>query len=506
MTIDQLPKFPEPYWRIHSDIPSFQTLQEDIHTDVTIVGGGITGITTAYLLSLEGVKVTIIDAGRLFNGTTGHTTAKVTSQHGIIYDELIQHFGEEQAKMYYLANDAARAFIKDTIEKRNIECEFEESDAYIYTNSEKELKKLEKEAEAYQKLAIQGKLVDTMPLQLPMKSAILMEKQAQFHPINYLIPLVQTILEKGGAIYENTTAVNVVKGQQPVVMTKNGRSITSNQIISCSHFPFYDGNGFYFTRMYAERSYVVAVKDEQNYPGGMYLSSESPKRSVRKAGNLLLLGGESHKTGQGINTMKHYEALASFGKDVLGLTDIQYRWSAQDLYTLDKVPYIGHLTSSKENIFVATGYRKWGMTNGTAAAMILKEMLMKGTHPYEQLFGPSRFKADPSVKTFITQNADVAVEFVKGKTSLVDKQVDDISKGEGGHVRVNGQKCGAYRDDDGMLHVLNATCTHLGCEVHWNEGDRSWDCPCHGSRFSIDGEVIEGPADKPLEKIDDELL
>ncbi|MCD8502421.1 MAG: FAD-dependent oxidoreductase [Bacillaceae bacterium] len=497
----KLPKFPEPYWRSHVEIPFFPSLQEDINSEVTIVGGGITGITTGYLLSLAGKKVTIIDAGRLFNGTTGHTTAKVTAQHGIIYEELIQHFGEERAKMYYVANDSAKAFIKDTVSKQNISCEFEETEAYIYTNSEKELKKLEREAEAYKKLGIRGDLVNAMPLQLPMRSAIIMEKQAQFHPIKYLLPLVQVILKNGGTIYENTTAINIEKGEMPKVITRTGHTIESQSIISCSHFPFYDGKQFFFTRMYAERSYVVAVKDELDYPGGMYVSSETPKRSVRKAGNLLLLGGESHKTGQGINTMKHYEALASFGKDELSLSDILYRWSAQDLYTLDKVPYIGRLSTNKDNIFVATGFRKWGMTNSTAAALMLKDLILHGKSQYEPLFGPARLNIDPSVKTFISQNSNVAVEFVKGKIDLVDKQIEDVEVGEGVHVKINGEKCGAFRDEEGKLHVVNATCTHLGCEVAWNEGERSWDCPCHGSRFSIDGEVLEGPADQPLNKM-----
>ncbi len=497
----KLPKFPEPYWRSHVEIPFFPSLQEDINSEVTIVGGGITGITTGYLLSLAGKKVTIIDAGRLFNGTTGHTTAKVTAQHGIIYEELIQHFGEERAKMYYVANDSAKAFIKDTVSKQNISCEFEETEAYIYTNSEKELKKLEREAEAYKKLGIRGDLVNAMPLQLPMRSAIIMEKQAQFHPIKYLLPLVQVILKNGGTIYENTTAINIEKGEMPKVITRTGHTIESQSIISCSHFPFYDGKQFFFTRMYAERSYVVAVKDELDYPGGMYVSSETPKRSVRKAGNLLLLGGESHKTGQGINTMKHYEALASFGKDELSLSDILYRWSAQDLYTLDKVPYIGRLSTNEDNIFIATGFQKWGMTNSTAAALMLKDLILHGKSQYEPLFGPARLNIDPSVKTFISQNANVAVEFVKGKIDLVDKQIEDVEVGEGVHVKINGEKCGAFRDEEGKLHVVNATCTHLGCEVAWNEGERSWDCPCHGSRFSIDGEVLEGPADQPLNKM-----
>ncbi|WP_209124696.1 FAD-dependent oxidoreductase [Alkalihalobacillus sp. BA299] len=501
----QFPRFPEPYWREQIQFPSFPSLTKNILVDVGIVGAGITGITTAYLLSQAGVKVALIDAGVILNGTTGHTTAKVTAQHGVIYDELIQHFGEEKAKQYYQANDQARVFIKDMVSSLNINCDFIEQDAYIYTNSEQELNKLEKEAKAYEKLGIPGSIVETMPLQIPMKRAVIMDKQAQFHPIKYLLPLVEEIKRAGGLIFENTTAVNVEEEDQPKIITKNGHHVTCKYVVSCSHFPFYDGMGFYFARMHSERSYVVAVKTDQQFPGGMYLSSESPTRSIRSTpfgdDQLLLLGGDGHKTGQGINTMKHYEALVQFGKEVLGLTDIQYRWSAQDLYSLDKVPYVGPITSSKENILVATGYRKWGMTNSTAAAMMLKDLIIEGKHQYQDVFTPSRFKADPSIKEMVAQNVNVAVELVKGKLETLHKYPEDVQVGEGVHVKVDGKKAGAYRDEDGVLHCVDTTCTHMGCEVEWNEGDRSWDCPCHGSRFSIDGDVIEGPADQPLKKL-----
>ena len=501
----QLPKFPEPYWRDEINFPSFSPLRENITADVGIVGAGITGITLAYLLSQAGLKVALIDAGVILNGTTGHTTAKITAQHGVIYDEFIGNFGEEKTKLYYHANEQALAFIKNTVDSLKIDCDFKEQDAYIYTNSEQELNKLEKEAKAYEQLGIPGALLDSMPLQLPMKKALVMRNQAQFHPIKYLLPLLEEIQKAGGQIYENTTAVNIEEEDQPKIITRNGQYIACKYAVSCSHFPFYDGMGFYFARMHPERSYIVAVKSEQPYPGGMYITSESPTRSVRSTpiGNeeLLLLSGDGHKTGKGVNTIKHYEALAQFGKDALGLTDIRYRWSAQDLYTLDKVPYVGPITSTKENILVATGYRKWGMTNSTAAAMMLKDLILEERHLYEDIFTPSRFNADPSVKELVKKNADVAVELVKGKLERIDKFPEDVKKGEGTHVKVDGKKAGAYRDEDGKLHCVDTTCTHMGCEVEWNDGDRTWDCPCHGSRFSIEGDVIEGPADQPLKKL-----
>lgn len=502
----KMPQFPEPYWKDSIKLPSFPKVSHDIKTDVAIVGGGISGITTAYLLVKEGIKVTLLDAGTILNGTTGHTTAKITAQHDLIYDELIRNMGEEKAKLYYEANNNALQFIKTTVTEHKIECDLTEENAYIYTQSDEYINKLHDEFTAYEKLGIDSTYIQNIPLPLQVKAAIVMRKQAQFHPLAYLAFLVQCITEAGGEIYENTTAVDVEERTQPQVITRDGHKITCDHVISCSHFPFYDGGGFYFSRMYAERSYVLGVRTEIDYPGGMYLSAENPKRSLRYTMNngekLVLIGGESHKTGQGICTIKHYEALEAFGDKTLGIKKIPYRWSAQDLVTLDKVPYIGRITSNNPNIFVATGYRKWGMTTGTAAALLLRDLIMKKDNPYSSLYTPSRFNGDRSIKNFIIQNADVAKHLIGGKLEYVLTKPEDVSNDEGAVVTVNGKRAGSYRDDKGNLHLVDTTCTHMGCEVEWNNGERTWDCPCHGSRFSIDGDVIEGPAEKPLQKIE----
>ncbi|BAU29578.1 glycine/D-amino acid oxidase-like deaminating enzyme [Aneurinibacillus soli] len=504
----KLPQFPEPYWRDAKGLPSFPKLNYDIKVETAIIGGGISGITTAYLLAKEGVKVALIDAGTLLNGTTGHTTAKITAQHDLIYHELMQTIGKEQAALYYQANTNALHFIKNTVAEHKIECDLTEEDAYIYTNSEEYVSKLHDEFTSYQEIGIDSEYVESIPLPLQTKAAIVMKKQAQFHPVAYLFSLVRFITEAGGAIYENTTAVDIEEGSQPKIITREGHTITCDNAIICSHFPFYDGSGFYFSRMYAERSYVLGIKIKQDYPGGMYLSAENPKRSLRytmmNGEKLVLLGGESHKAGQGICTFKHYEALQAFGAETFDIKEIPYRWSTQDLITLDKIPYIGRLTSNSPNIFVATGYRKWGMTNGTTAALLLKDLIAQRDNPYAELYSPSRFNADPSVKNFIVQNADVAKHLIIGKLEVVFTKAEDLSNDEGAVVTVNGKRAGAYKDRNGTLHLVDTTCTHMGCEVEWNDGERTWDCPCHGSRFSVDGDVIEGPAEQPLKKVEEE--
>ncbi|WP_226682764.1 FAD-dependent oxidoreductase [Sutcliffiella horikoshii] len=502
---NDLPKGPEAYWRDSAPLPSFPTLNENKKTDVCVVGGGITGITTAYQLANEGLKVILIDADQILNGTTGHTTAKVTAQHGLIYDEFIQHIGQEKAKLYYQANQEGLHFIRDLVDLKRIQCDFSEQNAYIYSQTEQDDQKVMKEFEAYQKLGIDGDLTYDIPFTLETKSVVVMKNQAQFHPLLYLKVLVDGIVEKGGEIYEHTVATDVEESRGLSVVTKNGAKIECEYIVAGSHFPFYDGKGFFFTRMHAERSYVLAVKTEKEPPEGMYYSAGQPSRSLRyvtiDGEKVALIGGDGHRTGQGKDTLKHYEALKSFGEEVLGIKEILYRWSAQDLYTLDNVPYIGRITSGHPNIFVATGYRKWGMTNGTAAALLLQDLILGRKNTYEDLFSPSRFVADPSLKKFISSNMNVAGHLIEGKLDRPSKKPEDLGLDEGGVVMINGRRAGAYKNDKGEVYCVDTTCTHLGCEVEWNHGDRSWDCPCHGSRFSIHGDVLEGPADKPLEKL-----
>lgn len=501
-----LPQLPQSYWLNSSSISSYPKLTEDINVDVVIIGAGITGITTAYLLSQHGLNIAVIEAGSILTGTTGHTTAKITAQHDLIYDEFIAHLGEERTKLYYDANDEAIQFMKKIIKKHSISCDFTKEDAYIYTNSDKYVDKLSNEYKAYQTLGIRGSLVQQTSLPFSTKLALMMNDQAQFNPIKYLASLTDLVVKQGVQIYENTTAVDVEKGTTATVVTRDGHKIRSKYVVSCSHFPFYDGWEFYFARMYPERSYVLGVKTKADYAGGMYISAEDPKRSIRsitaEGEQMLLIGGENHKTGQGGCTLKYYEELQMFAEEEFGIKEIAYRWSAQDLTTLDKLPFIGPYGADDPNILVATGYKKWGMTTGTAAALLIEKCITDQESPYKDLFTPSRFYADPTLKTFVVQNADVAKHLIGGKLEVINAYPEDLHKDEGSVVSVNGKRAGAYRDEEGELHIVDTTCTHMGCEVEWNNGERTWDCPCHGSRFSYKGDVIEGPAKKPLKKVD----
>ncbi|RYG71835.1 FAD-dependent oxidoreductase [Lentibacillus lipolyticus] len=501
-----IPQFPESYWKASVTLPSFPKLKSSIKTDVAIVGGGITGVTAAYLLTKQGVKVTLIDADGILNGVTGHTTAKITAQHGMIYDELIQHFGSAKASLYYQACVEAKQLIEENINNHDISCDYQREDAYIFTNANDYMSKLETEKQAYDELDIPSELTDSIPLDIPVKSALVMKDQAQFHPLKYLKQLVNEAVKNGLEIYEQTTAADVEYNKHPSIITRDEHRITCKYIIQASHYPFYDGQGFYPTRMYPERAYIIAVKSPKTFPGGMYINAESPTRSIRSATidgeNVWLISGENHKTGQGESTMNHYDALQEYAEKQFGITEYVYRWSAQDLTTMDKLPYIGPVTKKEDNVFVATGYRKWGMTNGTIAAKVLSDRILNEESPYQELFSPSRFQADPAVRKFASMNTDVAKHLIKGKLEYTNDNVKDLSPDDATVTRVNGKRTGVYKDSDNNLYAVDTTCKHLGCEVNWNAGDRTWDCPCHGSRYSYTGEVIEGPAKEPLNKVE----
>lgn len=503
-----LPKYPKSLWRETSSLPSFPKLEGDLQTEVLIVGAGITGITTAYRLIQAGLRVVLVDAGKILDGTTGFTTAKITSQHGLIYDNLIRHFGEEAARLYYEANEEALHFIEDTVREHDIDCQFRREDAYLYADSDEQLKQLEQEWSAYEKLNLPAQWNDTIPIPLVVRGAIKLPGQAQFHPLRYLQALVKYIVNHGGTFFENTTMANTAEetGDGKLLLkTEAGATIACRHAVSASHFPFYDGGGLYFTRLHADRSYIVAIEPETPYAGGMYINCGDPKRSLRSAEldgtEVILVGGESHKTGQSDCTIKHYEELEKFGGMTFGARHVPYRWSAQDLITIDQVPYIGPITSGKPHIFVATGFGKWGMTSGTLSALLISDLIQGKDNRYADLYTPSRFKANPGIKNLVVQNANVAKELVSGKVDIVHRKVEDLMPDQGAAVKHLGKKAGAYRDPEGNIHLVDTTCTHLGCEVKWNPAERSWDCPCHGSRFDYTGAVIEGPATENLPRL-----
>lgn len=506
-----LPDHMESLWRTYKEIPGFPPLEANESTEIGVVGAGIAGVITAYLLAKAGKKVTLIEAGEVIGGVTGYTTAKITAQHGLYYYPLIKLMGEEKARLYYEANMDGLKFIEETAAHLGIDCDLSHHDAFLYATTTHGAALLEKEAEAYNTLGIEGGLAKAeVELPFAVEQALVMRKQAQFHPVKFLSKLLSEIERLGGKIYENTRAQKILSKDDPVIQTENMSHLSCDKVVVATHFPFNDADGLYFSRLSVNRSYAIAVRTPGPIPNGMYISIDGDSRSLRYATDtngekLLLIGGDGHLAGKSKSpTIEHYENLARFGREHFGISEIPYRWSSQDMTTLDKVPYIGHITAGYHNIFVATGFHKWGMSNGAAAGMLLADQILGQANPYAGLFDPTRTKLKAvDAISFIKDNSSVAKELVKGKLKSTSKNVEELQNGQGGLVKVGGKKAGGYRDEYGQLHLVDTTCTHLGCETKWNDAERSWDCPCHGSRFSYKGEVLDGPAVKPLKKIEE---
>jgi len=486
---------PSSYWIATAARTDYPSLEENVDVDVAIVGGGIVGITTAYLLKKAGRKVAVIEADRILNGTTGHTTAKITSQHALIYAKLKKDMGDELARQYAEANESAIHMVASLVKDNNIDCDFKWQPAYIYTRAAKYIREIEEETRAAASLGIKAEYLDKVPLPFSVEAAVRFDDQAQFHPLKFLQSLAQIIPGDGSHIFENSPAIDIEKDPAQVV-TRSGNKVRAEKVIIATHYPFFDGGGLYFSRIYTDRSYILAVKIQEQFPEGMYINAEDPNRSLRSLsgpeGDLVLVVGEKHKTGDGDNLNQHYQNLLDYAHSTFNVSEVKYRWSTQDCMTLDGIPYVGNLTPRNPDFYVATGFGKWGMSNGIASSMILSDLIVKGDNPWAPVYNPSRFNLG-SLKSFAVQNLDVAKELIVGK---IEKYPDDVevARGEARVISRNGQRCGAYRDEEDRMYYVDTTCTHLGCELMWNDAERTWDCPCHGSRFSYTGESIEGPA------------
>jgi glycine/D-amino acid oxidase-like deaminating enzyme/nitrite reductase/ring-hydroxylating ferredoxin subunit len=500
---DDLPGKPVSLWIATTPETNYPVFPQDLTVDVAILGGGIAGIATAYLLKQSGATVALVEAGRIAKSVTGNTTAKITSLHGLIYDYLISQFGEGGARQYADAQQAAIEKIASLIEEHKISCDFRRTSAYTFTESEEELDQIKAEVEAATKLGLPASYVETTPLPFPIKGAVKFDNQAQFHPRKYLLALVEKIPGDGSHVFEETRALDVEDGDPCRVTTSQG-TITAKSVIITTHFPFHDPN-IYFAAMHPGRSLVLGCRLNTPVPEGMYISTGEDMHSFRsnpaeEGGEIWMVGGEKFKTGQGGDTEERFKRLELYARGRFDVRSIEYRWATQDNNTVDRVPYIGKLSSGAKNLYVATGFGGWGMTNSHVAAMLLSDMIQGRENPWAEVFEPSRFKPITSAKDFIKENLNVAKQFMKDRISM--PKLDDnlvLPRGRGEVFESDGEKVAVYIDDQGATYACSAVCTHMGCIVHWNSAEKSWDCPCHGSRFNYDGKVIQGPANKDLE-------
>lgn len=487
---------------------TFPSLKSNESCDICIVGAGITGITTAYILSKLDFNVILIESNFPINLTSGNTTAKFTFQHGIIYSKIINNYGLEEALLYYNAQVQGLKFVEDLVNEYNIPCDFKKTYSIIYAEDEDQLKEVEEEYEAYKKLNIPCELIHELPYGINGIAGLKIYDQFELNPVKYLSFLLDK-MKNNVKIYQDTNAVDIKETADiNTIVTEEKYEISANKIVIATGYPFPDNIGMFYTRLAPYRSYLVAFPIATiSEDDAMLISNSTSPYSMRFSDTdgvkYLLVGSKSHKVGQEDSAIDHYNDVIDFGKRYFDISDIKYRWSAQDYESLDKIPYIGQITSKHDNIFVATGYRKWGMSNGSFAAILLSTLLQGKQSEFDELFKPSRGVIHDNLGEFMKVNLTVAKELIKGKI-LPDKiKLEDIQNDEGGIIKYNGKRAGAYRDKDGKLFIVDNTCTHLGCELEYNNAERSFDCPCHGSRFTYEGKVIEGPATLDLKRIYD---
>ncbi len=431
----------ESLWEQTRKQPAFPVLEGDRSTDVLIIGGGMAGILCAYQLHCAGVPYMLVESETICSGITKNTTAKITSQHGLIYDKLISKLGIERAKQYLAANEAALQAYRELC--RHIDCGFEEKAAYTYSPDDRS--KLERELKALERLGFPAEFVDKLPLPFPVAGAVRFPQQAQFHPLQFVSGIA-----KGLHIYEHVRVRELIG---TTAVTDHGR-IRVRKIIVTTHFPFLNKHGSYFLKLYQHRSYVIALQNAANVDG-MYLDEAQTGMSFRNHKNLLLIGGGGHRTGkQGGG----WQELREFARRHYPQAEEQYHWATQDCMSLDGIPYIGPYSASTQDLYVATGFNKWGMTTSMVSAMLLSDLVQGKENPYKELFSPSRSILHPQLA-------------VNGFEAVVS-----------------------------LLTPTAKRCPHMGCALKWNPQEHTWDCPCHGSRFTEDGELIDNPAMGNLKK------
>lgn len=428
----------ESVWQ-KTELPEFPELKGDIHTNVLIIGGGMAGILTAYMLHQNGVKYVLAEKGRICSRITANTTAKITFQHGLIYDRILKSGGVEKAQKYLKANMAA--FDKYAGICADIDCDYEIKDNFVYSTDNR--KKLEDEADALRKIGYHAEMCESIPIPVKNVGALKFSSQAQFNPLKFV-----SAIAGGLNIYENTF-VREMLGNTAV--TDNGR-IYAEKIIVTTHFPFINKHGSFFLKLYQHRSYVLALEGAESV-NGMYVDEDHTGFSFRNYGDLMLLGGGGHRTGK---KGGNWDELRAFSDKHYPNAREKYFWAAQDCMSLDGIPYIGQYSKSTPNLYVASGFNKWGMTGAMAAAITLSNMILGGSNEYADVFDPSR--------------------------SILKPQ-----------LLVNG-----FESAKNLMTISEKRCPHLGCALKWNAAEHSWDCPCHGSRFSEGGEVLDNPANGNL--------
>lgn len=478
----------ESIWSQTTTMEKREPLSQDVTAEAAVIGGGMAGILTAYFLQRKGIETVVLEGARMGSGQTRHTTAKISSQHNLIYDKLIRQVGQEKASQYAHANQQAIRDYERIIGEEHIECEFELLPACLYSTRQEDL--LKREAEAAVNLGIDAHFLTQSALPFPVKGVLQFPRQAQFHPLKFLRAISQHL-----TVYENTYVKTV---EDDRIITDQG-TVKARHIVFATHFPFLNIPGYYFMRMHQERSYVLALENAQQLPA-MYLGIDSDGLSFRNRGKLMLLGGGSHRTGENSKGGKYQKLLNAADSYWPGSRETA-RWSAQDCMSLDQIPFIGAYSSSTPSWYVATGFGKWGMTGSMTAARLLSQQIAGEESPDAEVFSPQRLDLSASAKNLAKDSLQAAKGLTRRIFEQPTAQMDALPSGHGGIVEVNGEKTGVFKDETGQIFAVSVRCPHMGCQLEWNPDERSWDCPCHGSRFDYRGALLDNPAQTPLDAI-----
>ncbi|MFF2347468.1 FAD-dependent oxidoreductase [Pseudarthrobacter sp. NPDC058119] len=480
-------------WLASAGSTDFPQLRGTVEVDVAVIGGGIAGLTAALALKRSGRSVAVLEAGRIGTGVTGHTTGKVTSLHRLAYSELQRSHGTSAARVYGEANQAALEHIGGTVAAEDLSCGFRRVANYTFATGPDALPEVRAEAGLAASLGLPSTFTTDVPLPFPVAGAVRFDGQAQVHAVQYLQGLAGKVDGGGSFVFERTRAVDLREGTPVTVAAGTGTVLARDAIVATS-VPFGD-HGRFEALCRPHRSYIVAAPVEAPPLDATFISADEPMHSlltVRLGGTTyLLVGGGGHPAGEQVDPVLRYARLAGYARSHFGAGKASYRWSTQDALPQDGLPYAGPLNPDSRHAFVITGLRKWGLTNGTAAALALADLLNGTPNDWAALFDSNRAPRRP------TAQAAPGSRDSESRT-VPAVQAGDLAPGDGTVVDAGGTSTACYRDEAGHVHAVSAVCTHLGCTVGFNRTDRTWDCPCHGSRFDVDGKVIQGPATEDL--------
>jgi glycine/D-amino acid oxidase-like deaminating enzyme/nitrite reductase/ring-hydroxylating ferredoxin subunit len=496
----------ESFWEATAEVPEFAPLDGAANADVAIIGGGMVGMTLADLLKRAGHSVAVIESHRVGTQVTGRSTAKLTALQGVTYRRLIAEQGVEVAQAYAQANQQAIDALAARVGEAGFDCNLRREPAYTCAIDAGRMDTLREEAEAAKQAGLDVELVEEAPLPFPIAGAVKLDHQLAFHPTRYVVGLARLVDGDGSRVYGRTRALDVDEGNPCRVVTDRG-TVTARHVVVATHLPILD-RGLFFTKAFPRRHSVLAAAiPEEQAPGGMFLGIDKPTWSVRTfrdgddASPVLIATGAADRPSHG-DAAKSAERLERFARERFGATEIRNSWINEDYDSMDRLPFVGRMPGA-DRVWLATGFSAWGLTNGTAAARLLADLIEGRRNPLAEQWDARRWRLKAGGKTFLTKNLHAGQELIMERVrGLRAPSAEHLARGEGGIVRHHGKLVAAYRDDDGNLATYSPYCTHLYCVLGWEAPDKVFSCSCHGSIFDHEGRVLHGPAVRDLRRFD----